>query len=287
MTPTGSLGALSLAVAAILAAILPAQAATSPERGVTNRFNQPMCNYNGYERVQTAATEYAVSDSAGTCVQSEKYHTDFSVERVTEHIGWQYPNISSGYVQEGEPTCADPLRDACFAYPVQVDQDGTPVDSFGSWLAPGSYNEAFDIWFSPAENRHSAGQRAGDTELMIWTAYPGIDDSSHFIAYATIDRMRFGIMSWIANHGDSWRYVAYLWLNAPSVGGGRKLNISDLWLNPFFRNAESHGWLSPREWLWAIDLGFELRWGGTRDNIHDDSLSFGPLRPPALPETRL
>lgn len=264
---------LLLAVAVMLsAAFLPARAAT-PAKGITGRFNLPMCDSNGYERIKTTVTEYAVSDSAGTCVRSEKHHATFAVSAVTRNVGWQYPNIASGYTPEGEATCANPTRDACFAYPVRADRDGMPEESFGSWLAPGSYNESLDIWFSPVKSRHSAGARAGDTELMIWTAYPGIDDRGHFIAYATIDRMRFGIMTWETRGG--WRYVAYLWLNAPHVGHGRQLNIRGLWLNPFFRNAERHGWLSPREWLWAIDLGYELRWGGVGDNIHGDSLRFG------------
>ena len=176
-----------------------------------------------------------------------------------------------GFTPEGEATCADPRRDTCFAYPARQEDDGMPLASFGSWLAPGSYNESFDIWFSPVKGRHSFATRAGDTELMVWLAYPGINDRSHFVAYATIDHKRFGIMTWIA--GGDRRYVAYLWLNAPRVGSGRRLDVSGLWLNPIFRNAESHGWLRSWEWLWSVDLGFELRWGGQGVNIHDYSLT--------------
>jgi hypothetical protein len=261
---------VSLMLTATLCAPTPARA--SPAKGITGLWNATMCAPNGYERVKTKTTEFAVSDAAGVCVRSEKYHATFAVTRDSMSGRWRYANIASGYTPEGEPTCADPLRDTCIAYPVRADRDGTPEESFGSWLAPGSYNEAFDIWFSPVESRHSASERGGDTELMIWAAYPGIDDRSHFIAYATIDGKRFGIMSWIAGAG-TWRYVAYLWLNAPHAGKGRQLNISGLWLNPFFRNAERHGWLKPSEWLYTIDLGFELRWGGVGDNIHDVSLT--------------
>jgi hypothetical protein len=267
-----SLIAVALALtAASLPAALPASASVSPSRGITGQFNQPMCGSNDFERVKTPLTEFAVSDSAGTCVDSERYHADFNVAKVTEDIGWQYPNVASGFTPEGEATCADPRRDTCFAYPVRQEDDGTPLASFGSWLAPGSYNESFDIWFSPVKSRHSFATRAGDTELMIWLAFPGIDDRSHFVAYATIDHKRFGIMTWIA--GGDRRYVAYLWLNAPRVGSGRRLDVSGLWLNPIFRNAESHGWLRSWEWLWSVDLGFELRWGGQGVNIHDYSLT--------------
>jgi hypothetical protein len=39
-------------------------------------------------------------------------------------------------------------------------------------------------------------------------------------------------------------------------------SVKHLWLNPFFRVAESHGWLKP-SWYWTgIDAGFELWKGG-------------------------
>ena len=258
-------------VGALLVGAIPASETIKPMYGVAGKFNAPMCGTNDYEHVQTKATEFAVNDSAGTCVRSEKYHADFAIASITKDISWQYPDIASGYVPEGETTCANPKQDTCFTYPVQAERDGGPVASFGSWLASGSYNESLDIWFSPVKSRHSTRERAGDTEIMIWTAYPGIDDRSHFIAYVTIDHLRFGIMTWEAAH--QWRYVAYLWLNAPRVGHGRELSVRNLRLNPFFHNAEHNGWLSPSEWLWAIDLGFELRWGGTNDNIHGYSLT--------------
>jgi hypothetical protein len=245
----------------------------SPVRaqGVTGQWNTPMCGSNAYERIKTTTTEYAVIDTGGTCVDSERYHADFAVAKVSENIPWQYPALISGYVPEGEPTCAS-AHDTCYTYPVKVSQDGTPVASFGSWISAGySGNESFDIWFSPDKSRHSITDKAGDTELMIWTSYPGVNDTRRFVAYATIDHMRFGIMSWVG--GGPHRYVAYLWLGADQTRKGHQVNMRDLWLNPFFRNAETRGWLNPGEWLWAVDLGFEMNSGGTHNNIHGYSLS--------------
>jgi cellulose 1,4-beta-cellobiosidase len=38
--------------------------------------------------------------------------------------------------------------------------------------------------------------------------------------------------------------------------------VKHLWLNPFFRMAESRGWIKP-SWYWTgIDAGFELWKGG-------------------------
>jgi len=256
-------------VVAALAVVMAASAAAYPDSG-QQQWNKQMCGSNSWERIKTPVTEFAVSDSTGTCVNATEFKTRFAVGRVIRDISWQYPNIASGYVPEGEPTCAS-WRDTCFHYPVQQRYDGHPVISFSSWLTPGTYNESVDTWFSPVKSRHSVQTRAGDTEIMIWTAYPGIDDRSHFVAYATIDGMRFGIMSWEA--WNSWRYVAYLWLNAPHVGSGRFLTVRGLALNPFFANAEQHGWLHSSEYLWAVDLGFELVRGGLHNNIHDYSLT--------------
>jgi hypothetical protein len=248
--------------------------AVPPPQGVHGHWNNDMCGSNDYERIKTKLTEFAVIDSAGTCVNATEYLTRFAVSRVLSDISWQFPAIISGYVPEGEATCASVQRDTCFGYPVQQRYDGAPLMSFKSWLAPGIYNESVDTWFSHTKSQHSVQNRSNDTEIMIWTAYPGIDDASRLGDYVTIDGMRFGIMSWEAQHsGTTWRYVAYLWLNAPHVRHGRPLSIGGLYLNPFFRNAESHGWLSSNEYLWAIDLGFELVGGGRGNNIHDYKLT--------------
>jgi len=255
-------------------ATVAAHASVKPTGGVIGGWNKPMCGSNDYERIKAAATEFAAVDSAGTCVNSWRWAPDFYVSKVTKQIGWQYPNLSSGYVPTGEATCAS-SADTCFHYPVRQSDDGTPEASFKSWIASGYRgNESFDIWFSPAKDRHSVTDRGGDTELMIWTAWPGVNDSGRLGDYTTIDGKRFGIMTWEAGHdGTEWRYVAYLWLNAPNGSKGRQVNVSGLWLNPFFRNAESHGWLKSSEYLWAIDLGFEMNAGGARNNIHSYNLT--------------
>jgi hypothetical protein len=263
-------GALALAIAGSMTGIA-GHAAVRPDAGVTDEFNKPMCDSNGYERIKTQQTEYAVSDSAATCVDSMKYHGDFAVTSVSD-LSWQFPNIASGYTPEGEATCASYRQDTCYRYPVKVSEDGMPNATFGAWLNPGVYNLSFDMWISPVRWHHSVQARDGNTEVMVWLAHPGITDILY--DYTTIDGIRFGIMSWEARHsGQSWRYVAYVALNPPSIRSGRAVNYSRLWLNPFLRNAEMHGWLRSSEWLWTIDLGFELVHGGRHNNIHAYTLS--------------
>jgi hypothetical protein len=79
-------------------------------------------------------------------------------------------------------------------------------------------------------------------------------------------------MSWDANHDGAWRYVAYVAVSGPGTRlhrhGGTGVTFSGIWLNQFFRDCERHGWLRKTEWLWAIDLGFELNRGGNGNNVH-------------------
>ncbi len=277
-----NLRSVALTLVMLAATATVAHAAVTPDPGISGKFNAPMCDTNGYERVQTPATEYAVSDSVATCVASQKYHADFAVNSVQRNVGWQYPNLAAGYTPEGDATCANPERDTCYQFPVPWAKDGTPVQSFGSWLAPGTYNLSDDIWFAPYSWEHSSTDAVryhNNVELMVWFAHPGIDDTSHFVAYAVIDHLRWGIMSWISGKG---RYIAYVALSGPGVHlrrGGTRVAFAGIWLNQFFRNAEYHRWLPASYYLWTVDAGFELVRGGKHNNIHDYALS-------GLPDSR-
>lgn len=271
---------IALAILAALPATA-AHAADQPMRGVGGPYDAPICGTNDFVRVKTPQTEYATVDTAGTCVSSEKTRPDFTITSVTKNLLYQMPVVVSGYVPTGESTCAS-SRDTCFAYPVRQEYDGEPVASFGAWLAPGDYSLAFDTWFSPVESRHSYANRKGDTEVMVWLSEPGGDWPADFNGgYAEIDGMRFGIMSWEQPAGV--RYVAYVDQTGPGAKrtdlarSGQHVVYGNLWLNPFWRNAISHGWMNKTEWLWSIALGFELRpavaaGNGKGDDITDNSL---------------
>jgi len=242
-----------------------------PDAGIDGDWNKPMCAANGFERIKTPTTEYAAVDSAGTCISSAEFHANFTITSV-KNMSYQMPVIASGYVPTGEATCAS-SRDTCYKYPVPQEYDGMPVDSFRAWLASGKYSLAFDTWFSPVASRHSYSDRAGDTEVMICLADPNRNYTSDFLFYTEIDGLRFGVMSWETT--SDTRYVAYVAVSGPgmNVGNGKTVSFRDIWLNPFWRNAESHGWLKKTEDLWAVDLGFELTDGGRLNNIHDDVLA--------------
>jgi hypothetical protein len=266
--------AVSLGTAGLAhASARPAATAPAPRPavGISGAYNAEMCGSNDWERVKLPVRELAVSDSAGTCVDSERYNADFSIAAVTRNIGWQYPNMADGFTPEGEPTCAS-AADTCDDFPVQFERDGTPEESFAAWANPGVYNLANDIWFSPVQGMHATGSdRKGDTEIMIWWANPGINDTGHFLYYTTINGRRFGVMSWETKL--PWRYVAYVAVTGNTVPRGRVVSASGQWLNPFFRDAEARGWLHPVEWLQAICIGFELNQGGKGNNVHSWTLA--------------
>jgi len=262
--------AIAIAAAAVIA-VVASLAGPASAAGVSE-WNKPMCESNAFEYIKTPATEYAATDSAGTCVSAERFHADLDVTSVI-NMPYQFPAIDSGYVPAGEPTCAS-AKDTCYAYPVRQEYDGTPVASLGAWLNPGQYKLAFDTWFSPVEGRHDYDKRSGDTEVMIWLSHPG-ENFGSYLYYVTIDRIRFGVQSW--EQGSGVRYVAYVALSGPGSGrgetaAGQRVSYSGLWLNPIWRDAISRGWLTKTDWLWAIDLGYELTKGGKGCNVHEYTL---------------
>lgn len=252
----------ALAAAALILAPSAAHAAAYAG-GQVGQYNKPMCASNGFERVKTATTEYAAVDSAGTCISSEKYHAAFTITAVTRNLSYQMPGVSWGFVPTGEPTCAS-AKDTCPAAPVRQEYDGEPHATFGAWLAPGDYSLAFDTWFSPVESRHSYADRAGDTEVMVWLSEPGGDWPGSFRYYTEIDGMRFGVMAWY-QPANKVMYVAYVDQSGPGARRpdtatyGQHVGYSNVFLNPIWRDAIAHGWMSKTEWLWQVLLGFELR----------------------------
>jgi glycosyl hydrolase family 12 len=256
---------LLVGVVTLTLTIAAARAGVAPSTGV-KIYNAPMCGPNQFVRVKLPASEFTIHDSAASCVKAMRHRLDFQVTSAsTDH--WQYPNISSGY-ELGESSCAS-RRDTCYRYPVQARNDGAPVASVKAWLAPGVYNLSFDIWFTPVKSHLDYSQRAGGTEVMVWLADPGIGQDPRISWHATIDGVRWGVMTWETGGPAAHRYLAYI---APRTALGQ-LSVSKLWLNPVFRNAEAHGYLRSSEWLTAIDLGFELYSGGVHDNIHAYTLA--------------
>lgn len=216
---------------------------------------------------------------ARTCIKVEQHHLDFQITSLRIKHPWGYPNISSGW-ESNIDSCSG-VNGACFRYPVQEKYDGMPVTSVATGLNPGVYNAAYDIWFNKTDAHPSQDD---GTEIMIWTAHPGIDVWD-IARQVTIDGIHWTVMTWTAHNSTakkSWHYVAY-------VAEHQRSSVFGLRLNPFFRDAIANRELSGNWWLTGIDFGFELVSGGLNNDVHFYKLTgvrWLRVSPSASPSTR-
>jgi Glycosyl hydrolase family 12 len=258
-----SLKVALLAAAVVASAAVPASNATADSNSGVPTYNKDVCGTH-WVKVHNQKNSYynfynAPPEQAYTCIRVEKYHLVFSIRKAGIVRAWGYPNISSGW-EANRYSCTG-VKGRCMKYPVQEKHDGYPLTSVETWLSPGVYNASYDIWFNRTDAHPS--QNNG-TEIMIWLAHPGLDDSHAITRYVTIDGIHWGVMDWTAFNpraGVSWHYVAFMAVHQRS-------SVFRMWLNPFFRNAIANGELSPNWWLTAIDFGFELVSGGVGNNVH-------------------
>jgi hypothetical protein len=185
-----------------------------------------------------------------TCVKAAPGIASFTVTATDQHEDWGYPNVSSGW-ESDQYSCLD-AGGACFTYPVEEKDDGTPETSLGVAMH-GDGNASYDIWFDRSD-AHPVQDNG--TEIMIWMRHPGVDEYGS--VPVSIEGISFRIMYWTARNsaGVTWHYAAYIMDNQRS-------NLHNFWLNDVFRDAISRGWLEPTWYLTGIDAGFELTSGGT------------------------
>lgn len=153
-----------------------------------------------------------------------------------------YPNIFRGW-QWGVGTNGE--------WPIRVSADNSPsVDLTVSQTWKGTYNASLDTWFSTYPNETT---QANGAEIMIWLSHP---NALALGPKVRIDGTDWYMNEWVAHgHGVKWHLVIFAHTTPIS-------SVKGLALNPFFRTAESHGWLKP-SWYWTgIDAGFELWKGG-------------------------
>jgi Glycosyl hydrolase family 12 len=160
-----------------------------------------------------------------------------------------YPNIFRGW-QWGVGTSG--------AWPVEVSADGAPRADFAvhqTWN--GTYDASLDIWFSTYPNETT---QANGAEIMIFLSHPHVLTGGKKIR---VDGTDWYMNEWkTKGHGVTWPLIIFTRATQTS-------SVKGLWLNPFFRLAEAHGWLDP-SWYWTgIDAGFELWKGGRGLRVTD------------------
>ena len=110
---------------------------------------------------------------------------------------------------------------------------------------------------------------------MVWLSHPGdLQPRSAAGYYDTwIGGRPWHVMEWETGNacprGEGWRLVIFM---APKVTNGEVV-VRRLKLNDFFEYAAGQGWLRNSEYLVAIDLGWEMDYGGKGNTISDYALS--------------
>jgi Glycosyl hydrolase family 12 len=189
---------------------------------------------------------YAIhSDNFGSSTWLDNHgERGFKITRSTARSSrvTAYPNIFRGW-QWGIGTKG--------RWPVKVSADHMPrVDLTVHQTWKGTYDASLDIWFSTYPNKTT---QANGAEIMIWLSHPNVAVGGRKVR---VDGTDWYLSEWrTKHHGVSWPLIIFA--HATPIS-----RVKGLWLNPFFRVAEAHGWLKP-SWYWTgIDAGFELWKGG-------------------------
>lgn len=253
------LAALPVAVALILA---PAAARAAAYAGGAETYNRPVCG-TAYVPVDLGHGDYFTvfnEQDNRSCISVEEHRLAFTVTSRDSAGAWQYPNISSGW-EWGRYTCQDGKSalpaspgSQCMRYPVRQKNDGTPLTSVTTAAHAITGDVAYDMWFNRTDA--TPGQDDG-AEVMLWIEHPGVAINPRAVCWdAVIQGVKYQVYCWTAKNktGVSWNYVAYIRVDQARA-------IGPTWLNEIFRNAISHGKLSPNWWLTGIDFGAEMNSG--------------------------
>jgi hypothetical protein len=265
----------ALLVIALLIALAVFGIVSSSWAGGVPTWNAPVCGHK-YVPVDLGHGDYFNVYNAAdgrTCVTAERKHLDWYVSSAAGTALWGYPNISSG-IEWGKYTCYDGRSaypgskgSTCMRYPVPERADGSPVASVGHvWPHLAQGNVSFDIWFNRTWVTPARLGQADGAEIMIWLQHPGIP-LRNVLWPVTVSGHRYDVIGWTAAHnGKHWNYLAYVAVHPMSSFPRTRLNA-------FFRDAISHGRLSPRWWLTGIDFGEEIARGGNGFAVRGYSLT--------------
>jgi hypothetical protein len=161
-----------------------------------------------------------------------------------------YPEIFAG--------CNYGLCSPGSKFPRQVSQLHRPAVSWYTRNdATGRWNTALDIWFG--RTSRAQGHPRG-AELMIWlTEHGGCCFLPNPHRY-WIDGRDWYLVHWrpclsVPGGRACWNYIQFRAVRKTS-------HLRWLRLTPFIRIAERHRLISPAWWLWNIEAGNEIWWGG-------------------------
>jgi hypothetical protein len=287
---TRAWGILTAAAAAVLVPALAAGAAVSGAAvagasvGGALALHAPISGTNGWTCSYTSP-EYMIH-SGGATLTVQPGTATFTVTGIRPGR-WSDPYITAGYdVDLNSELCnsrvlpgSDPSHGwkhgLSYALPVRLGATGAIVTTVHDVTSRDFRGDTgFDIWFEPTPDittyNTMTNQAAASTEIMIWLSHPGLEPQSSNPRYypVTIGRRRWQVTADLASgghgktaaHPNGWNVVYFA---APQVTEGN-VNVSNLFLNPFFSYAIARGWLRRGNYLMAIDQGAELAHGTMR-----------------------
>jgi Glycosyl hydrolase family 12 len=175
------------------------------------------------------------------CIRNSGGGAAFTVIRSRPTQAWAgFPNIYYG--------CEWSVCTPGSVLPERVGLIGSVTSSWHAVVPrSGQWNVAYDIWFT----RDSAISEAHPaTEIMVWLDTRDLYSAAGW-PIVTVGRQRYYLLTWITHYdGVYWRYVQFRRVHQGTVA-------SNLNLAQFFTVAERDGYLSARDYLDAIEAGFE------------------------------
>lgn len=232
---------LVVGAAGLLAAVLPASAATSTLCG-----SQTAAVGGGAYRVQNNEWNSSASQCLSTDGNADFAVANSSVSNPASGAPAGYPSIYKG--------CHWGVCTSGSGLPVQVAgiHAGTVTTSWSTTQPGGGnvYDVAYDIWFN--QTPATSGQPNG-TELMIWLNHNGPVQpfGSRVAGNVSIGGRSYNV--WFGNQG--WNTVSYTMTSGAA-------SVSHLDLQALVADAVSRGYIKPSWYLIDVEAGFELWQGG-------------------------
>jgi Glycosyl hydrolase family 12 len=139
--------------------------------------------------------------------------------------------------------------------PRRVSALNAPIATwYTSENAAGTWNAAFDIWFTKSEE--TTGQANG-AELMIWLNTHNYGRPRAGTPTVWVGHHKYWMVHWVPCHnGACWNYIQFRRVH-PTWG------VKRLRIGPFISRAERHGLIRSWWWMENIEAGFEIWSGGT------------------------
>jgi hypothetical protein len=181
------------------------------------------------------------------------------------------------------PDCGNPFSfpnvlygcswDICSPDHTLPKQVGALTSATSSWsfsvggTASDQWNVAYDIWFCPDNSCGSDGFPGG-TEVMIWLDYQNV--GGWLYDQGPVSLAGYSWEVWQATQTSSagnWTYLAYL------IQGPMVTSVTDLDLMAFIADARARGYVQDSWYLYAVQVGIELRIGGLPYDHHSFSVS--------------